>query len=72
MIKFNSCATCNHNLHSEKGRIICNIFPFGIPREILKGEDRHFIKREDQKNDLIYEKNLRLDFKSQGKESPVY
>ncbi len=71
MIKFNSCATCNHNLHIEKGQIICNAFPFGIPREILKGDDRHFIRHIDQKNDLVYEKNLRLGFKSQGKEPHV-
>lgn len=36
---------------------VCHAYPDGIPEEIVMGEDLHMEVREDQDNDIIFEKN---------------
>ena len=37
-------------------RNVCEAYPEIIPNDIAYGDDLHLKKREDQENDIIYEK----------------
>lgn len=40
----------------ESEVVVCAAYPNGIPPEIAYGEDLHLKVREDQDNELVYEK----------------
>jgi len=47
-----ACVDC---IHFDKD-LKCKAFPNGIPDDILNGLDPHTDRREDQDNDIVYEK----------------
>ena len=54
------CNTCMHNFRDlESKKIRCAAFPDGIPREILFRDFDHTKKHPDQKNEIVYEIDLK-------------
>ena len=45
------CFKCKHFREFEGG---CDAFPEGIPNEITSGENEHFIKLPEQKNNITF------------------
>ena len=37
-------------------RPVCKAYPNGIPEDISYGDNKHLKVRDDQKNDIVYEK----------------
>lgn len=45
-----SCVTCQHK---DLGAATCSAYPFGIPKDILAGRDKHLKTRGDDAN-IVY------------------
>ena len=43
----------------------CKAYPDGIPSAIAYGKDKHLKVRDDQDNDIVFEKGI-MDFKGGG------
>lgn len=45
----------NNGLEKSE-RAVCKAYPDEIPERIAYGDDKHLIKADDQKNNIIFEK----------------
>lgn len=56
------CAGCRHLVHDKAGLVyICEAFPKGIPEEIISGRFLHTRKHEQQKNQVLFEPENRIE-----------
>ena len=50
------CASCVHlKIEQTEFKYYCLAFPYGIPDEILNGENDHSKPLPGQENDIVYE-----------------
>lgn len=56
------CAVCAHLVSNKDGLVyICEAFPKGIPEDIITGLFMHTKKHPEQKNDVVFEHENRVE-----------